>query len=372
MRVGLDAHMVGSHETGNETYVLGLIDGFTATKDVELFVYHAGHMPNVASQSVHLRRLRGTSSWSRLTLDLPVRTWRDATDVVHTTYTAPLWSSCPVILTVHDISYASHPDWFSPRDLGVLSRAVPWSIKRAARVITVSDLCRREIIERYAVPEAKVVRIYNAAGPAARTIAPEVARIEVAALGIDPSQPYVLAVGNLQPRKNLVRLIDAFRMLIRDNIEVNLVLVGPEHFRSELVTAAASDLAGRVHFTDYVSHGQLASLYACARVFAFPSLYEGFGIPALEAMAHGTPVACARAGALPEVCGDAAAYFDPTDINSIAATVKGVMNDGALRERLARAGRIRQSQFTWERAAEETLAVYRDALQEHRIGHTTG
>src|SRR5438477_388022 len=249
MRVGLDAHMVGSHETGNETYVLGLIDGFTATKDVELFVYHAGHMPNVASQSVHLRRLRGTSSWSRLTLDLPVRTWLDATDVFHTTYTAPLWSSCPVILTV---------------------------------------------------------------------------------------------------------------------------LVGPEHFRSELVTAAATDLAGRVHFTGYVSHGQLASLYACARVFAFPSLYEGFGIPALEAMAHGTPVACARAGALPEVCGDAAAYFDPTDINSIAATVKGVMNDGALRERLARAGRIRQSQFTWERAAEETLAVYLDALQEHRIGHTTG
>jgi glycosyltransferase involved in cell wall biosynthesis len=361
--------MVGGRETGNETYVLGIIDGLASLDDdVELYVYHADDPAVQAGERIHPRHLLRASSVSRLSVDLPVRSWTDRLDVLHTTYTAPIWSRCPVVLTVHDICYTSHPEWFSSRDLRVLSASVPWSIRRAARVITVSELCRAEIIERYRVPEDKVVCVYNAAGPAAQPIGATEARAEVSALGIDPSRPYILAVGNLQPRKNLVRLIKAFERLIARGIDVDLVLVGPEHFRSDLVQQAAANLAGRVHLTGYVSSRQLAACYECAKVFAFPSLFEGFGIPALEAMSHGTPVVCAKAGALPEVCGDAALYFDPLDVESMAAALVRVLTEDGLKTALSVAGRARESGFSWRKAARETLVVYREAIGQPLAG----
>jgi glycosyltransferase involved in cell wall biosynthesis len=360
--------MVGGRETGNETYVLGIIEGLISLDDdSELYVYHAGQVADYPSPRVHPRRLLRGSPWTRLTLDLPGRTWSDRLDIVHTTYAAPVWSRCPVVVTVHDISYRSHPEWFSARDLRVLSATVSWSIRRAARVITVSDLCRTEIIERYRVPEEKVVRVYNAAGPAAQALSETEARTIVTALGIDPSRPYVLAVGNLQPRKNLVRLIHAFERLIAEGIDADLVIVGPEHFHSDLVQEAATGLGGRVRMTGYLSYRQLAACYECATVFAFPSLFEGFGIPALEAMAHGTPVVCARAGALPEVCADAALYFDPLDTESIATTLKRVLTDPSLRAELSHAGRVNQHRFSWRQAAQETLEVYRNAMGLHSL-----
>ncbi|MHB8612756.1 MAG: glycosyltransferase family 4 protein [Candidatus Dormibacteraceae bacterium] len=369
IRIGIDAHMVGSHETGNETYVLGIIDGLASLDDgPELYVYTVDDSAVNPGARLHPRHLFSASALSRLSLDLPVRSWTDRLDVLHTTYTAPAWSRCPIVLTVHDICYTSHPEWFSSRDLRVLSTSVPWSIRRAARVITVSELCRTEIIERYRVPEDKVVCVYNAAGPAAQPIGEAEARAEVFALGIDPSRPYVLAVGNLQPRKNLVRLIKAFELLIATGIDVDLVLVGPEHFRSDLVQEAATGLAGRVHLTGYVSSRQLAACYECAAVFAFPSLFEGFGIPALEAMSHGTPVVCAKAGALPEVCADAALYFDPVDVASMAAALQRVLTDGSLSAALSKAGRARESAFSWRDAGRETLAVYREAIGQPVAG----
>ena len=354
--------MVGSRETGNETYVLGLIDGLASLdEEFKLFVYHPGSITDHQQQQVELRRLIGARSWTRLTVDLPMRSLRDRLDVMHTTYTAPVWRPCPVVLTVHDISYTSHPEWFSKRDLRVLSTLVPWSIRQAARVITVSDLCRQQIIERYSVPETKVVRIYNAAGPAAQKLSPTEARAEVSALGIDPTRPMVLAVGNLQPRKNLVRLIAAFESVLASGVDADLVIVGPEHYRADLVHDAAAGLGGRIRFTGYLSHRQLAACYSCARVFAFPSLFEGFGIPAVEAMSHGTPVVCANAGALPEVCGEAALYFDPLHVESIADALRRVLSDATLRQQLSSAGEARQRQFTWAQSAREALAVYRGA-----------
>jgi glycosyltransferase involved in cell wall biosynthesis len=363
--------MVGGQETGNETYVLGLIGGFAEIDGrFQLVVYHTRSVARGGSPNVIYRRLAGESPWTRLTLDLPVRSWRDRIDVMHTTYTAPVWGWCPVVLTVHDISFRSHPEWFSKRDLRVLSTVVPWSMRRAARVVTVSDQCRREILDHYGLPEEKVVRVYNAAGPAAQPIDPAEAQAEVAALGIDSSRLNVLAVGNLQPRKNLIRLIKAFEIVRSAGIDADLILVGPEHYRSSLVREAAAGLGGRVRLTGYLNHRQLAACYATATVFAFPSLYEGFGIPAIEAMAHGTPVVCAKAGALPEVCADAALYFDPLDVESIANALRRLLTDPDLRAELSRAGKVRNQRFSWRRAAEETLAVYRDVVRTSASPHT--
>ena len=355
--------MAGGRETGNETYVRGLVSGFAQLdRDFELNVYHVGRPWQGPARHVNFHRLVTQSPWVRLTVDLPARIVADGLDVLHTTYTAPLWARCPLVVTVHDISFVSHPEWFSQRDIRVLSRTVPWSMRSAKRVITVSELCRSEIIEHYGVPAEKVVCVPNAAGPAADPISDVDAEAEISKLGLDSARQYVLAVGNLQPRKNLVRLFSAFRSVVASGLDVDLVIAGPEHYKAADVLDAAHEARSRIRFTGYLSDRQLAACYARAAAFVFPSLYEGFGIPALEAMAHGVPVVSSQGGALPEVCGDAAMYFEPINVAAMANAIHQALTDTQLRERLISAGRARVQEFTWRRSAEKTLAVYEEAV----------
>jgi glycosyltransferase involved in cell wall biosynthesis len=363
--------MVGSHETGNETYIRGLVGGFSKLQsDYSLYVYHVGGAWAKHDARVEFQPIVHPNPVVRLTIGLATLAIRDKLDILHVTYTAPLWTPCPIVLTVHDISYVEHPEWFSRRDLRVLSRMVPASIQRAHTVITVSELCRAQIIDYYGVAPEKVVAIPNAAGPAATVLSAEAARKELAALNLDPNRPYVLAVGNLQPRKNLIRLISAFRGVVAAGHDIDLVIAGPEHYRSEDVQAAAAEAKERVRFTGYLSDRQLAACYSRATVFAFPSLFEGFGIPLLEAMAHGVPVVSSRAGALPVVGGDAVLYFDPLDIDSIAGALARAVTDSKLREELILKGRQQEARFTWTESAQQTLNVYRQAARRARVRKT--
>lgn len=364
MRVGIDAHMVGGQETGNETYIKGLVHGLEAVgDDLELILYYAGSPWARAGPGVHFEKLVTANPFVRLGIELPLRSRRQRLDVLHMTYATPVWSAAPLVVTVHDICYATHPEWFSPRDVRMLSTVVPRSIRMAAHVITVSESARRQIIETYRVPEAKISAIPNGLGPGAEPIAKDEARSELAALGLRLERPVVLAVGNLQPRKNLVRLIQAFRTLVESHHqEVDLVIVGPRRYRAEEVLQAAAGAAtDRIHFTGYVSDRQLAACYSCSTAFVFPSLYEGFGLPALEAMAHGVPVACSDVDALREVCGESAFLFDPLSVESIGDAIDKVLTDSDLRQRLSKAGTARASQFSWEKSAQFTLEVYRKA-----------
>src|ERR1700693_4548782 len=153
MRVGIDAHMVGGHETGNETYVKGLVEGFTtlAPRDLELIVYHVGSEWTNPSPTTRFKKILTGSPYIRLGAELPLRSFAQRLDLLHMTYGAPVWSAPPIVLTVPDICYATNPEWFSPRDLRVLSSVVPRSIRMAAQVITDSDSARREIIDHYHV-----------------------------------------------------------------------------------------------------------------------------------------------------------------------------------------------------------------------------
>jgi glycosyltransferase involved in cell wall biosynthesis len=249
---------------------------------------------------------------------------------------------------------------------------VPLSIRRAQQVITVSELCRGQIIEQYRVRPEKVVAIPNAAGPAASPVSYAAARRELEAMGLDPQRRYVLAVGNLQPRKNLVRLMQAMRSIAATGLDIDLLVAGPEHYRAKEVLDAAREATQRIRFTGYISDRQLAACYSCATAFAFPSLFEGFGIPALEAMAHGVPVVCSERGALPEVCGDAALYFDPLNIESIADALRRVITDSALHADLSRRGRVREKQFSWRESAQRTLDVYQQATRRPSVPVTGG
>jgi glycosyltransferase involved in cell wall biosynthesis len=364
LRVGIDAHMVGGQETGNETYVRGIVDGFKAfDQDLELLVFNVGSSWTGPQGRVRFQRLLTGNPFVRLGVELPLRSIGQRLDVLHMTYAAPAWSAAPVVLTVHDICYATNPEWFSARDLRVLSTMVPRSIRKAAHVITDSQDARRQIIEHYRVPEAKVSAIPIGPGPGAEPITLEAAREELSSLDLNLTRPFLLAVGNLQPRKNLVRLVEAFEELVsRRGHDIELVIVGPRRYRAEEIVNATGAVTDRVHFTGYVTDRQLAACYRCSAAFVLPSLYEGFGLPALEAMAHGVPMACSDAGALPEVCGDAAIMFDPKSIESIAGAVERILGDEDLRRRLRVAGTARAAMFSWKKTAEQTLKVYRQVL----------
>jgi glycosyltransferase involved in cell wall biosynthesis len=357
--------MVGGRETGNETWVLGLVQGFQELgADLDLLAYHTGEPWAEDREGVTFPRLVTGSPYLRLGLELPLRSLADRLDVLHMTYVGPLWSAAPVVLTVHDISYVTNPEWFSARDLRVLSGAIPSAIKRAAIVHTVSEDSRSLIVEHYRVPADKVRVVPSGAGPAGEPIDIADARANLKGIGVDPDRPYLLAVGNLQPRKNLVRLIDAYgRLNAEGRSDADLVLVGPKHFQADEVFAAASAVADRIHFTGYLDARQLAACYRCCAAFVFPSLYEGFGAPAVEAMVHGAPIASARAGSLPEVCQDAALYFDPLDVEAITEALATILGDGGLRDRLVAAGRERAKEFEWRSNAARVLDLYRSVAR---------
>lgn len=355
--------MVGGQETGNETYVKGLVGGFSAhPSGLDLVVYNLGAPWTSPNQHLRFKRLLTGNPYVRLGLELPIRSL-GGIDLLHMTYGAPVWSAAPIVLTVHDICYATNPEWFSQRDVRVLSKIVPRSIKKAAHVITDSQSARSQIMDHYGVPEAKISAIPIGPGAGAESITMEAARIEVAALGLTPDRPFMLAVGNVQPRKNLVRLIEAFRELVsmRDH-DLELVIVGPRRFRADDIVKSGARVSQRVRFTGYVTDRQLAACYRCCSLFVLPSLYEGFGLPALEAMAHGVPTACSDAGALPELCGEAAVMFDPYSVEAIVEAVDRILTDTALRERLSLAGPERARMFSWQSTAQLTLEAYKKAL----------
>jgi len=361
MKVGVDAHMVGSHETGNETYVKGLVEGFKASGDgLEVIAYHVGSPWTAPGPGVRFERLLTGNPYVRLGVELPARSLAERLDILHMTYGTPVWSAAPLVVTIHDICYATNPEWFSQHDLRVLRAMVPRSIKQAAHVITDSEDARRQIIDHYAVPESKISAILIGPGAGAQPITTEEAGEELRGLGLDPDRPYVLSVGNIQPRKNLVRLVEAFNVLVHGRgHDLDLAIVGPRHYRAEDIVAAAAPVANRVHFTGYVTDRQLAACYRHSSVYVFPSLYEGFGLPAIEAMAQGTPIACSNAGSLPEVCGEAAIYFDPLSVESIVDAVDRILVDSEVRKRLIAAAAARVGLFDWKQTARETLAVYR-------------
>lgn len=363
LRVAIDGHMVGGQETGNESYIKGLVEGLREIGGADVLVYHVGAPWFESSDHVRFERLTTANPLVRLGAELPLRSARERLDVLHVTYAAPIWSRARVVVTVHDICFATNPEWFSRRDLYVLSATVPRSIRHAAHVITVSEDARRRIIERYHVPETKITAILNGPGGGAMPISADAAAAEVSAIGLDLDRPFILTVGNVQPRKNLVRLVTAVQALVdRHGHDVDLVVVGPKRFQSDAIVEAATRLEGRVHFTGYISDRQLAACYRRCTLFVLPSLYEGFGLPVIEAMAHGVPIACSNTGALPEVVGEAAMLFDPASIESMTDAMDRILSDQDLSGRLASAAASRGLTFGWRRSAEHTLQVYRQVM----------
>jgi glycosyltransferase involved in cell wall biosynthesis len=329
MRVALDVTPLALTKAGVARHIAGLLSGLEREPDLELRRYaFAGHS----------RALVPARDVGWYLAALPSRARRDRVDVLHCpSQRAPVRSRVPLVVTIHDLAVLRHPETFN-RWTRAYSRAVlPRVVRAAERVIAVSEFTRRELTGLLGVPDAKVRVIPNAVGP---PFGPE---------GKAAAGDYVLAVGTLEPRKNLDRLVGAFE---RAGLNGTRLLVTGARGWGDVDPVGES-----VEWLGFVPDEELARLYRGARCVAYVSAYEGFGLPVLEAMACGAPVVAASTGAGPEVGGEAAVLVDPLDGDAIAAgLVQAIDRADELRER----GLARAREFDWQRVADATVEVYRE------------
>jgi glycosyltransferase involved in cell wall biosynthesis len=293
---------------------------------------------------------------------IPPLARRQGVDVIHglANLVPPVAPGLATVATLHDLTWWHHRDAMPRHSRAVQRSLTPLCVRRADRVITPSETARDDVVRTLGLEPGRVRAVPHGA-PEGRTVEPTPeaelrARLELGSTRV------VLSVAQLRPYKNLAALVRALAALEAD--DVALVLCGSPSDHSAELQALADRLGvgDRLRVTGWVSDADLEGLYEMAACVALPSLSEGFGLPVLEAMARGVPVACSDASALKEVAGDSARLFDPHDPEEVAAAIASLLDDRRLAEELVRRGRERAAGFTWERAARETVAVYREAL----------
>ena len=364
MRVGLTAEWLGTAAGGLETYARELILALaTARPDLRLTAYTIRDDVLPVTATLQSRLLATRSRWGALGLALPVELLRRPPDLLHVTSIAPLICPCPSVFTVHDLAYRMMPEIYPRAVRFRLDALISLGIRRARQVIAVSEATRRDLLDHYDIPADRVTVIPEAAAP---DLAGPVAAADLAATRAHYRLPesYLLYVGRLHVRKNLDRLVEAYAALPAELRQAcGLVLVGRRLFDSGpvLETIARCGVEAQVVLTGHVPADALRAIYAGATAFVYPSLFEGFGLPPLEAMARGLPVLTANRHALEEVVGDAGLLVDPTDIGALRDGMARLATDPDLRAELSARGRARAAEFSWDRTARETARVYERA-----------
>jgi glycosyltransferase involved in cell wall biosynthesis len=344
--VVIDADVLGRQRTGDETHLANLLRELTALAP-ELRLAAVTRRPEEVPPGVEALALSAGSKTFRMAVTLPRLLHRTRPALAHFFHAAPPLFRGRFVLTVQDLSFERHPELMARKDRTLFRTFVPRSARRADRVLTGSEQTKHDLVELYRLPDERIVvtpyGVDAAFAPGGRP-------------ADDP--PYALVVGALQPRKDPLTAIRALALAPRD---LRLVFVGPEKQGADEVRAAAVrlGLAPRISFRGHVEKDELVRLYRSAACLVFPSLYEGFGFPALEAMACGTPVVASTAGALPEVVSDAGILVAPRDPVALA---RGIERALAERERLVGLGLARARRFSWTETARRTLAVYRELL----------
>jgi glycosyltransferase involved in cell wall biosynthesis len=351
-RVGLDGRDLLRKRTGVVNNTLHLARELTAAHPTDVIVYadRPTHPPDEAPPlDVPLRQLSAPPVlWKHVAL--PIALMREGIGVFHSpTGTLPLLAPCRQVVTIHDLFAAVEPSWFAPQIGMQLRVAQRRAAHIAAAVIAVSECTRNDLIECYGVSPERIRVVYNGVDHA--RFRPAEVDAEAIARRIGVRHPFILCVGSLMPWRNAVRLLRA-----ASRLDFGLLFVGRDIWGTDPTARVAAERGWDwARFSGYVADAELPELYAAARIFAYPSLYEGFGIPPLEAMASGTPVVASTAGALPEVLGDAALLVDPYDEDALAQALEAAAQD---RGELRRRGLQRASRFAWPRAARETWDIY--------------
>jgi glycosyltransferase involved in cell wall biosynthesis len=374
MRFAVDAHAIGRHLTGNEVYVRSLLGAFAAIdRESEFLAYVSGPEGESKVPRRFQTRQIAANPFLRLGFDLSRNLRQDKPDLLHVQYTSPLFCPVPTVVSVHDVSFLEHPEYFKKSRAMQLGITVARSVKRASRIITGSEFARDSIVRAYQLPPEKIVVVPDAASPSFRSVNRDAAVRKVMSRFRFKGK-YVLSVGDLQPRKNHIGLIKAFARLIKDQPQLkhDLVFAGKDTWFGNRVREAAreSGVEDRIHFLGFVTDEDLLLLYNACECFVFPSFYEGFGIPVLEAMACGRAVICSNASSIPEVANGAALLFDPENSDEIVRALADVLRNSDLRARMERLGVQRAAQFTWQKTAEMTLNVYREVAGDGERAET--
>lgn len=371
-RIGIDAHAIGERLTGNETYISNLIDGLAALESGHEFVLFftrekAAEQWRRRHRGLEVVMARPSQPVVRIPLVMPWLVRRHKIDLLHVQYAGPPFMATPLITAIHDISYERYPEYFSRREVLQFRATIPWTARKARRVLTISECSKRDLVEIYGIQEDKVIVIYLGVSAAFAPL-DSVDEGWKTVREYGASGRYILAVGNLQPRKNLVRLIAAYTRLRNNQPEIRnkLLIVGKKAWKHDpiLEFARQTRWVDDIIFTGYVPDKDLPVLYGCADALVYPSIYEGFGLPPLEAMACGTPVVVSDRSSLPEVVGDAGLKVDPFDVDAIAQSMAVLLTKPEVARRFSTAGLERANQFRWADCARKTLEVYEEVCRE--------
>ncbi len=367
MRIAIDAHSVGTQLGGNETYATNLIEALAeidSQNQYTVFVTKRTAMDRFANRwpNVSARITAPHTPLIRIPLTLSGELRRHPVDVLHVQYTAPPFSPCPVVVNIHDLSFEHLPETFKRRSRMQLRMTVRRSARQAAEILALSDYARHDIITTYKISPDKVTVVPLAA--AAHFIPVEdTKKLQQVRQTYGIQGDYILSVGSIQPRKNLTRLLQAYALLRAAEPAgklPQLVIVGKHAWLYAETVRAVNELglANHVVLTGYIPDEDLPPLYSGAVGFVYPSYFEGFGLPPLEAMKCGTPVIVGNRTSLPEVVGDAAILVDPFSTEEIERAMSRLINDASLRSSLRAKGLERAKLFDWRETARQTLSVY--------------
>jgi glycosyltransferase involved in cell wall biosynthesis len=368
MRIGVDVRMLYHRTAGIGSYTIQLLTALSKIdreNDYVLLQHRRQTKPLINAPRFSRATAFTPAHYRFEQWPLSIETRRFRLDLLHSPdFIPPLHNKIPSVITVHDLAFLLYPKFVtasSARYYGQVEDAV----KRANRIIAVSHSTKNDIIELLGTPEGKIDVIYEAAAPFYRPISRQQAQGMLQSAGIQFSDRFILSVGTIEPRKNLMTLIHAYKIL-RDRYkhDLPLALAGAPGWLSEEMREDVKKLGlvKDVHFLGKTADKHLLALYNLATVFAHPAHYEGFGLPPLEAMACATPVVCSDAGSLPEVAGDAAILVPPKDVEAWAAALHRIIDDDDLQADLSQKGVERARTFSWQKSARETLETYRKAV----------
>ncbi len=373
MRIGINSLFMNRPDTGSGQYLAHLLRALASLDSGEEYVSVGGGSSSIEDSPPGAVRGPFGGRGENLAklwfeqISFPRAGLSMGLDVLHVPYFAPpLWKPCPVVITVHDLIPMTLPGYRGSALVRAYTRLVAAASRMATLILTDSEASRRDVLRLLRVPTERVRTVYLAADPAFLPPEPEAVQAVRDKYGL--ARPYVLYLGGFDRRKNVVGLIRAFSLLprgIRDRYHLviagRLPPRGSDFFPDPRAAARGSGVIGGLIFLGWVPEEEKPALYGGAVCFAFPSFYEGFGLPPLEAMACGTPVVASKAGSLPEIVGDGGLLVDPRDEYALAEAMARLLEDVDEREALSREALEQARRFTWERTALETLAAYREA-----------
>jgi glycosyltransferase involved in cell wall biosynthesis len=377
LHIAIDAHSVGAELGGNESYATNLIEALAQidqTNLYTLFVTKAVAIERFADRwpNFQVKLTLPHTPLVRIPLTLSRELRRHPVDLLHVQYTAPPFAPCPIVTTIHDLAFEHLPETFNRRSWMQMRLTVRRTARRAAHIITVSEYSRDDISRTYGIAPSRITVTPEAAAPNFFPVTDETELKRIRQnYGIEKN--YILSLSSIQPRKNLVRLIEAYSCLrgVRSEGKLpQLVLAGKRGWLEHETFRAAeqSALEKEILFTGYVPERDLAALYSGAICFVYPSYFEGFGLPVIEAMQCGVPVLAGNRTSLPEVLGDAGVLFDPFDTQALVKSLTQVLDDSEYRAGLSAKGLERARNFNWKNTAHLTLGVYERAVKRKEPG----